>query len=110
MGYRRSYGALVALVVASAAFTAEVAAGEIVRWVDAQGVTQFTDAHLAAPAALAEIVDVQPANGMVVPTGAPPSSVGRPSFTKISRPPKKNKRGWRGYQTTRKRNSHSRRR
>lgn len=78
--------------------TQSVAAGEIVRWVDADGVTQFTDPQLAA--APATVVEVQPANGMAVPSGAPPSNSGRATFIKISKAPKKNKRGWQGYQTS----------
>jgi len=81
------------------ACTAHVAqADEIVRWVDADGVTHFSDPHLAA--APAAVVEVQPANGMAVPmVTAKPSST-RPAFTKLSKPEKKNKRGWRGYQST----------
>jgi hypothetical protein len=83
----------------AAAFAQFAAAGEIVRWVDENGVTQFTDPQLAA--APATSVDVQPANGMIVPQGAPASTATGPSFTKISKPPKKNKRGWHGYQRNR---------
>jgi len=86
-----------------ALWTQGVAATEIVRWVDTDGVTQFTDPQFAA--APATVVYVQPANGMVVPSGVPPSQASGPSFTKISMPPKKNKRGWRGYQSSRNRNS-----
>lgn len=93
------------LTLVAVALAQFAAAGEIVRWVDENGVTQFTDPQLAA--APATTVDVQPANAMVVPTGAPTSTATGPSFTRISKPPKKNKRGWRGYPT--KRNSRHRR-
>ena len=95
------------LIMLSAAFAQLAAAGEIVRWVDENGVTQFTDPQLAA--APATSVDVQPANGMAVPQGAPASTATGPSFTRISKPPKKNKRGWRGYQMNRNRSSRYRR-
>ncbi|MDH3641218.1 MAG: DUF4124 domain-containing protein [Gammaproteobacteria bacterium] len=96
------------LILLAGGFTQFAAAGEIVRWVDENGITQFTDPQLAA--APATTVEVQPANAMDVPTAAPARTTGRPAFTKISKPPKKNKRGWQGYQTNRKRNRNWRRR
>jgi hypothetical protein len=81
-----------------------VTASEIVRWVDADGITQFTDPQYATSPA--SVVAVQQANGMVVPTSVGShNGNGRPSFTRISKAPKKNKRGWRGYQARRGRNS-----
>jgi hypothetical protein len=88
--------------------THAVAAAEIVRWVDANGVTQFTDPQLAA--APATVVQLQSANGMDVPSGAPTRSGRGPSFTKISKAPKKNKRGWRHDRTIRNRGRNHRRR
>ncbi len=78
-------------------------AAEIVRWVDADGVVQFTDPQFATTDAT--VVKVHPANAMVVPSATPQPSKGRPVFTKISRAAKQNKRGWRGY-----RSQHNRRR
>jgi hypothetical protein len=107
MGDRRSNRRLLTILVGLGLCNQAVAA-DIVRWVDADGVTQFTDPQLAA--ASATVVHVQPTNAMVVPTGAPQSNSRGPVFTKISRPAKKNKRGWRGYQSGRNSSTRSYRR
>lgn len=64
------------------------------RWVDVQGVTHFTDEQFAPPHS--ESVHLEPANGMVAPRS--PLSVptdGRPSWTLIALPEKRNAKGWR---------------
>jgi hypothetical protein len=100
--FKTSRALTAAALIWTASFTQGAVAEEIVRWVDAEGVTHFSDPHLAAaPAKVVEIVEVQPTNGMAVPTPLPSSVDGRPSFTKLSMPESKNKRGWRGYQSTR---------
>ena len=81
------------LALAGAAH-AEAKAGEVVRWTDENGVTQFTDPKFA-PAA--EVVEIKPANGMDVPAAPKATSSGKPKFVKISKPGKNNKRGFRGF-------------
>ncbi len=83
-------------------------AGEIVRWVDADGVVHFGDRH-AAPSRGAQTVEVRPANGMDVakaptkaPTEAPNTAM---AITRIDRAGPENKRGWRGYDARPKRRS-----
>lgn len=72
-------------------------AGEVVRWVDADGTTHFTDRALAQ--GNAQTVEVGAANGMDVPDASSVRSrQSRPSFIKISKAAKKNKDGWTGYQ------------
>jgi hypothetical protein len=68
---------------------------DIVRWVDENGITQFTDASFAPTA---EAVKIPKANRMDVPKVASASAAARPKFVKISKAPKKNKRGWRGHE------------
>jgi hypothetical protein len=87
-----------AILICAGVGSPGAAAGEIVRWVDAEGVTHFTDAHLAA--APAEVVEVNPANAMVVPTGSATESKSSPALVKISKAPKKNKkRNWPNLRT-----------
>ena len=87
------------LALAIISFTASAYAGQnepsVVRWVDENGITQFTDASFAPTA---EVVKIPKANGMDVPKSTPASTASRPNFVKISKAPKKNKRGWRGHQ------------
>ncbi len=84
-------------VVLLLGFAASTNAAEIVRWVDANGVTHFSEKYLAQ--APATPVTVQKANGMDVPDASSvPSRSGGAQFRKISKSPKKNKDGWRGYQ------------
>ncbi|MGI9328625.1 MAG: DUF4124 domain-containing protein [Pseudomonadales bacterium] len=78
-------------------FAANASAADIVRWVDENGVTHFTEKYLAQ--APATTVAVHKTNGMDVPDASSvPSSTGGAQFRKISKSPKKNKDGWRGYQ------------
>ncbi len=73
----------------------EASAGDVVRWVDANGVAQFTDPRFAPHA---PVVHIPPANVMDVPEAPTQRSQGRPNMVKIDKAPKKNKRGWRGHQ------------
>ena len=70
-------------------------ADTISRWVDAEGVTHFGDVQFA-PAGAATVV-VRPANGMEVPEGTDGRShtANGPHWTRLSLPPKHNKKGWR---------------
>ena len=74
--------------------TSLTCAGEVVRWIDDEGIVQFTDPSYAPHA---QLVEIPRANGMSVPEGAPQAREGRASFVKIAKAPKRNKRGWRGY-------------
>jgi len=69
-------------------------AGDVVRWVDQDGIVHFTDPSYAPHA---EVVNIPRANGMDVPQGGAPKSQTRPKFIKIAKAPKRNKRGWRGH-------------
>lgn len=81
-------------------------ASEVYRWVDANGVTQFSDARQAP--AQADPVRIQATNGMDVPDASSISrSKSRPGFRKISRAAKKNKDGWRGHYSSIKRHGRS---
>ncbi len=72
-------------------------AAEVVRWVDENGVTHFSERYLAE--APATEVKVSKTNGMDVPdTSALPSRSNGATFRKISKAGKKNKDGWTGYQ------------
>ena len=87
---------LLALALIASASTVYGAAqsSQIVSWVDENGVTHFAD---ASQAPTAKVVEVGPANGMDVPEGAPEQRATHKAFVKIAKPPKKNKRGWRGF-------------
>jgi hypothetical protein len=78
-------------LVCAAVWTHSAVAGEIVRWVDEDGVTQFTDGQFSAGPAT--VVQVQPANGMVVPISPETHRGGSPTVTRIAMAPKKNTRG-----------------
>jgi hypothetical protein len=99
MGIRRSFKRITQLLSIAglacvAVWSHSAAATEIVRWVDESGVTQFTDRQFSPGPAT--VVDVNPANGMAVPTGAPTRKSGPKPVARIGIPPKQNKRGWRG--------------
>lgn len=85
-------------------------AGEIARWVDADGVTHFGNPQFAPHNA--EPVTVDPANGMAVPTAAPASSDGGrgPAVVVLEKKANRQTIGWRGHYWTVQQNSHSRRR
>ena len=76
-------------------FTTSAYAGQVVRWVDENGVTQFTDPKFAPNA---EVVEIAKANGMDVPQQVKQVRSRGGSFVKINKAAKKNKRGWRGYE------------
>lgn len=78
---------------------------EIARWTDADGRVHFGNPQFAPPGD-AEEVSVQNANGMVVPP-AYQSERSSARVAYIKKAPKKNKRGWRGY-NKRLKNSRSR--
>ena len=90
---RRGGPALILLVALFAA--GGVAANDVMRWTDENGVTHFGSPQFAPTEA--ESVDVEPANGMAVPsnTGDPLTDARGPTFTKLEMAPKKNPRGWR---------------
>lgn len=74
-----------------------VQAGEIVTWVDAQGVTHFGNPQLAPMDARA--VEVEPANGMAVPQPLPVRSAGSgPVSVVLEKQPNRQLVGWRGHQ------------
>ena len=80
-------------------------AGQVVRWVDENGITQFTDPSFAPTA---EVVQIPRTNGMDVPKDISGDRSARPNFVKIAKAPKKNKRGWRGHEGRRGSNSRGR--
>ena len=81
-----------ALLVACGSASAD----EIVRWVDENGVTHFSNPHLAQSEA-ATRVNVAPANGMAVARYSEASRSTGPSVSVIPRHRVENKRGFRGY-------------
>ena len=93
MGSRECTTLLLTALVLVQAVSAEAS---VSRWVDGEGRTHFGDTAIAPVSA--EIVNIEPANHMDVPSshGAASSSAGQgPSWTLISRPAKRNKKGWR---------------
>lgn len=85
-------GVLLMLTVSAAGATADT--GAIARWVDADGVTHFANRQFAPPDA--DMIEVGRANGMDAPaTGGATRSVGGPQWTKLTLPPKQNRKGWR---------------
>lgn len=96
MRTRSLFTAVGALVFAVSAMNGQ--AQDIARWVDAEGVTHFGNPQFA-PGDSREVtlVDVQPANHMVVPeVSTAPSAHGR--VVVIKKKGKSNPRGWQGYQ------------
>lgn len=79
------------LFVASA-----VAANDVVKWVDADGVTHFGNAQFAPPGT-AEAVELHPANGMDVPEVPAVESPKRFQTVVLKRKKRTNPRGFRGY-------------
>jgi len=86
------------IVTLLATLAAPVCADDIVTWVDADGVTHFTNARLAPGDA--EPVTVAPANGMAVPEGASaPRTRGRgPTAVILEKPANRETIGFRGHQ------------
>lgn len=67
---------------------------EIARWVDDQGVTHFGNTQFAPVDA--SLLKVKPANGMDVPLNVSSKpAVSGPTWTRIDKAPKQNKKGWR---------------
>ena len=73
--------------------------GEVVEWLDAQGVRHFANAQFA-PAGKGRAVVLHPTNGMDVPDTRILNRVPARkmmNIVKIDSRPKSNPRGWRGY-------------
>lgn len=83
--------------VAGIVLAASANAGEVLRWVDGNGVTHFGDRN-AAPDIGARIVDVHETNGMVAPDTAVLDQTVPGSRIALQRAQVQNKRGWRGYE------------
>ena len=95
MAHIRPY-ALAAVLLSTAV---PATAGDIVRWMDADGVTHFGNPQFGP--SHAEQVEVAPANGMDVPEGVTTSSSrGGPVLVKIDKKPNRQVIGFRGYQWT----------
>ncbi|MEZ5559207.1 MAG: DUF4124 domain-containing protein [Pseudomonadales bacterium] len=94
--------AIFALSLAAGLASGSACAGEIVRWVDGDGVTHFGNPQFGP--ADAQPVAVAPANGMDVPASVPPSRGSGPQIVVIEREQRHNRIGWRGYEETKARN------
>jgi len=95
---RQPASLLIGLILSAATLPA-MASGDIVRWVDDQGVTHFGNPQFA-PANAHEPVEVKAANGMVVPTSVRSRSGSRssgPNVVTLDRTRLENRRGFRGY-------------
>lgn len=100
---------LLTVCVALGGATAQ--AGEIARWVDADGVTHFGNPQFAPDQAVP--VQVTPANRMDVPESLPASATrrGGPSVVVLEKEANRQTRGWRGhYWSVRQNPRHVRRR
>ncbi len=84
-------------------FSVAASAGEIVRWVDADGVVHFGDRQ-AAPAQGAETITVRNTNGMDVPQAPVRLPHNASQVVKLDRGNLENKKGWRGYDSRVRRN------
>ena len=91
--FRMGAFAIIALLAASAA-----QAGEIVRWVDADGVVHFGDRQ-AAPSQGSETVQLRSANSMDAPDTSVLRQDQQAQVVKLKRPQRENERGWRGYES-----------
>jgi hypothetical protein len=92
---RRAAGALAAGLAILLAAQGVVADDAVARWIDADGVTHFSDRQFAP--AHADVQRIESANGMTTPLGND-TGVRRadgPVWTLISLPPKHNPNGWR---------------
>jgi len=83
------------IVAAAIAGAFPAIAGEVVRWVDENGVTHFGEPQFA-PAEHTP-VDIAPANGMVPARYSGGAADRGPTFIHLERPRMENKRGFRGY-------------
>ena len=97
------FASLLMLLTASSA-----SADDIVRWVDAEGVTHFGNRMFAPPEH--STVTVEPTNGMVPAyyNSQQPRRNG-PAVVNLSRPRVENQRGFRGYASRPRRGSSRRR-
>ncbi|MCZ6853614.1 MAG: hypothetical protein O7G86_06825 [Gammaproteobacteria bacterium] len=84
------------------AFSMGGQAEDIARWVDEEGVTHFGNPQFApGDADTVTLVDVQPTNGMVVPSVVAETHQ-RGRVVVIKKKGKSNPRGWQGYQRKKK--------
>jgi hypothetical protein len=91
-------------VIAGIVLASSAKAGEVLKWVDANGVTHFGDRN-AAPDSGADLIKLQKANGMVAPdTAVLDQDATTAQHVTLNRPQVQNKRGWRGYQENMARN------
>lgn len=87
------------LALAMALVSLPAFAGDIARWVDADGVTHFGNPQFGPRNA--EPVHVEPANGMVAPTPITTTRAGgRPSVVVLEKQPNRDLVGWRGHAWT----------
>jgi|GEM_PF-2367543 len=85
-------------VIAGIVLASSAKAGEVLKWVDANGVTHFGDRN-AAPDSGAAVIKLKKANGMVAPdTAVLNQGANSAQLVTIQRPEVENKRGWRGYE------------
>ncbi len=85
-------------VIAGIVLASSAKAGEVLKWVDTNGVTHFGDRN-AAPDAGASVIKLQKANGMVAPDtrilGQGPNAA---QHVTLQHEGVQNKRGWRGFE------------
>lgn len=85
-------------VIAGIVLASSAKAGEVLKWVDANGLTHFGDRN-AAPDSGARVIRLQKANGMVAPdTGILDYDTNTAQHVTLQRQVVQNKRGWRGYE------------
>jgi hypothetical protein len=88
------------LWAAGCIFTPAGHSDEVLKWVDANGVTHFGD-RVTAPDGGARIIEVQQANGMVAPdTSVLNRKQAMAQTLTLERASVTNKRGWRGYESS----------
>ena len=90
---------LIALVLCAPVYAQQSIAGEVVKWVDEDGVTHFGNAQFA-PAGGGEAVKIERANGMAVPKLGilnKQEKRTRMNVTVLERSDLENPRGWRGH-------------
>lgn len=85
--------ATMTLLVLISATSAVADAEPIARWVDEDGITHFGDRQFAP--STAETIEISRPNGMAVPETSGVGSSNGPRWTKLTLPPKQNRKGWR---------------
>ena len=91
----------ISMVMGALSSVAIASENGIARWTDENGQVHFGNPQFA-PAGEAINVSVEAANGMVVPQASPGAKTSA-RVAYIKKAPKKNKRGWRGYEKRSKR-------